>query len=297
MLSILIPIYNIDCTPLVTNLVEQINTNNIVCEIICMDDASTTIITENLQLDKQSLVTYIPLKQNIGRSIIRNKLAEKAKFPWLLFLDADTLPTNAIYLKNYVNTIHENRKESVIFGGLAYREKDIINNSHLRYIYGKNRESNPSKTRNNKPYDSLLFSNTLIKKSIFEVVQFNNEITKYGHEDSLFSHDLRNKQIQVLHIDNPVYHTGLENDAVFIKKTRIAIDNLWNIYNKGLIKPDRNRLLSYYFKTKSFLLRPVFSKVYKNYHRAIEKKLASKNPSLFLFDIYKLSYLCYISYQ
>jgi len=295
MLSILIPVYNIDCTPLIDSLTEQVNRLDIICEIICIDDASPKAITENKLLNLSDLVTFISLSKNIGRSKIRNKLAQEAKYNWLLFLDADTLPTKPDFISKYIELI--NNSIPVIFGGLAYRKKDIIGNSHLRYTYGKHRESNAAKRRNLKPYDSLLFSNTLIKKSVFDSVQFNNQITKYGHEDSLFSHALKQHKIKVLHIDNQVFHTGLEDDLVFINKTKVAIDNLWNLYNKALIKPNKNRLLSYFFKIKNLYLRPVFAKIYKNKHKQIEKQLSSSKPSMLLFDLYKLSYLCYISYS
>lgn len=295
MLSILIPVYNIDCTPLINSLTEQINALDISCEIICIDDASTKVHKNSQLLNSQQLVSFYSLSKNIGRSKIRNILAQKAQYNWLLFLDADTLPTKPDYISKYIALI--NTSNLVVFGGLAYRKKDIVGNSYLRYTYGKHRESNEANKRNITPYNSLLFSNTLIKKSVFDRVKFNQQITKYGHEDSLFSQDLKRQKIKVLHIDNPVFHTGLEDDHIFLEKTKIAIDNLWDLYKNSLIDATKNRLLTYYFKTKNLYLRPVFATIYRRMHKGMEKQLSSNKPSMLLFDFYKLTYLSYITYH
>lgn len=295
MLSILIPVYNFDCSPLVNTLLEQIKKNKLTCEIICIDDASTKDVPENKNLQKQASVNFVKLTKNIGRSRIRNNLAEMAKFNWLLFLDADTLPVSEAFLTTYFKIIENNSNENLVFGGLAYRKKDIVGEAYLRYTYGKKRESNPAEMRSLNPYNSLLFSNTLVKKSIFNKVQFNSNIIKYGHEDSLFAQDLKKYKIEVTHIDNSVYHTGLESDRVFINKTKVAVENLWELYKMGLISPKNNKLLAFFFKAKSFFIRGILAKIFDNFHVLIEKSLSSKKPSLWLFDLYKLGYLCSIS--
>ena len=294
MLSILIPVYNLSCFPLVHALLDQIEKNKLTCEIICIDDASTKNIPENIKLQKQTSVNFVKLSKNIGRSRIRNKLVEKATFNWLLFLDADTLPVHKDFLTTYVKFIN-NSNASIVFGGLAYRKEDIVDNAHLRYIYGKKRESNSAETRSLRPYISLLFSNTLVKKSIFNKVQFNSNIIKYGHEDSLFAQDLKKHKISVTHIDNPVFHTGLESDKIFINKTKAAIENLWELYKLGLISPKENKLLTFFLKVKTFFIRAILAKIFDTFHVLIEKKLSSKKASLLLFDLYKLGYLCSVS--
>jgi len=279
----------------VDSLVHQLEVSAVKYEILCVDDASSLTFDEHSQFKKWEKVSFTILKNNIGRSRIRNLLASKAKYKCLLFLDADTLPTQSDFISKYIDIIKNNPKEKVFSGGLAYRIEDLTSTNHLRYKYGKSRESIPVEKRAKAPYTSLLMSNTLVEKDVFDKVQFNNKINLYGHEDAVFSYDLYGASIPVRHIDNPVFHTGLEPNNVFIKKSKIAVKNLWYLYLKGLIHPEINRLLKYYTRVKFFFLLPLFFQLYKRYHKYFEKKLSSENPSLILFDIYRFSYLCYLS--
>ena len=295
MLSIVIPVYNINCYPLVKSLLRQLDSCDIKFEIICIDDASTQSFHEHQKFNKIDVVTYIYLEKNIGRSEIRNQLLSETNFEWILFLDADTLPVKTNFIKNYLNQIKAFPKELVANGGLAYDKSALTSNNSLRFKYGNSRESIPAKKRRKSPYSSLLMSNTLLHKSVFTQVQFSSQIKEYGHEDAVFSYDLYHVNIAITHLDNPVYHTGIEENSIFINKSKIAVENLWNLYQNGLIKPEINRLLKWYFKLKFWHLNTILSFLYVRFHPVIEKSLSKKNPSLLLFDLYRLSYLCHIS--
>ena len=292
MISILIPVYNIDCTPLIAELYTQFIRQDILFEIICIDDASSQFIEKNKKItQKHTEIQFITLKNNIGRSRIRNLLVSKAKFSWILFLDADTLPTSDNFINTYIQQI-QNTEESIIAGGLTYSSKNLSQKNSLRYKYGISRESKSAYERNKTPYRSLLFSNTLMRKSIFNKVHFNENITQYGHEDSLYSADLKKKNIAIKHIDNPVFHTGIEDNPVFVEKTKNGIENLRNLNIQGLITAEDNKLLQGFERLKKTGLLPVFTLFYRLFYPILEKNLLSKNPSLFVFDIYKLGYLC-----
>jgi len=279
----------------VNSLVQQLEKVSTNYEIICLDDASTQTFKTHAQIEQMDGVSYLKLKENIGRSRIRNKLSSKAKYDWLLFLDADTLPVHANYIPNYIDTIKDSPKEQVFSGGLAYRLEDLTPTSHLRFKYGQARESLSVEKRRKEPFMTLLMSNTLLKKDVFSKVQFNDKITLYGHEDAVFSYELFEASIKIKHIDNPVYHTGLESNEAFIKKTRTAVKNLWYLYLQGLMHPEVNRLLKFYTKAKQYFLVAFFSKLYLKFQDYFEQKLSKKNPSLALFDLYRFSYLCHLS--
>mgnify|MGYP000465830659 CR=1 FL=1 len=66
----------------------------------------------------------------------------------------------------------------------------------------------------------------LISKSLFQQLKFNESISEYGHEDTLFGIELQTKNIPINHILNPVVHLGLENEAIFLNKQEKAIQNL-----------------------------------------------------------------------
>jgi glycosyltransferase involved in cell wall biosynthesis len=91
MLSILIPVYNFDVTNFVTDLHTLCKQEKITFEIILFDDASNEDFkNKNRLLQKLPFVTYQELTQNIGRSAIRNKLAEAANYDFLMFVDCDS---------------------------------------------------------------------------------------------------------------------------------------------------------------------------------------------------------------
>ena len=81
MISILIPTYRWNSFPLVEKIHQQISKAEIPFEIIVIDDASNDdSVTQNKQSINLSNTSFQILPQNIGRSTIRNLLAEKAQF-------------------------------------------------------------------------------------------------------------------------------------------------------------------------------------------------------------------------
>ena len=60
-------------------------------------------------------------------------------------------------------------------------------------------------------------------------VKFDERITKYGHEDTLFGFELKKNNTQITHIDNPVINGNLETNEEFIEKTEEGLLNLLKI--------------------------------------------------------------------
>jgi hypothetical protein len=290
MLSILIPVYNYDVLPLVSELVKQCNAIGINFEIICFDDASQEFLIDNEKMNQFDNVSYSILKQNIGRSSIRNLLAKKAIYENLLFLDADTIPISDSFISNYIS--HISNSEKVIYGGILYESSKPLQEQILRWIYGRKREALNVTERTKNPYISFLTLNFLIKKSVFSKVRFNENIPNLRHEDTLFSFELKQNQIEIIHIENPVYHLGIENSETFLRKSEEAVIGLKNLVNSNLISSDYVRL-SYYFKIiKKYHLQFLVSFGFRIFKPFFLKQLLSKKPSLFVFDIYRLGYYC-----
>lgn len=290
MLSILIPVYNYSIFSLVETLHKQVLECNIPFEIICLDDASQDFLIENQRINKFTNVSYSVLQKNIGRSAIRNLLAEKAVYDDLLFLDADTFPVHENFVSSYISQI--NNSEKVVYGGILYQNIKPPKNELLRWIYGIKREALKVSDRNKNTYLSFLSLNFLIKKSLFSKVRFNESIPNLRHEDTLFSFELKQKQIEVIHIENPVYHLGIEDSKTFLRKSEEAVLGLKNLVESDLIAQDYVKL-SYYFQTiKKYGLKNVFAFTFRIFKTLFIKQLLSKNPSLFLFDLYRLGYYC-----
>ena len=293
MLSILIPIYNFSCADLVAELHRQAAACAVPFEIILMDDASTLYKEENRKLSQLPGVKLIELPENIGRAKIRNRLAGEAKFDSLLFMDVDVRPTNENYVKNYLEVCAD---YPMICGGLAYCEKPPQDKKrYLHWLVGTNREVISVEKRRKKPNKSFLTSNFLIHKNIFNQIRFDENISKYGHEDTLFGFELKKRGITIHHIDNPLEHIGLETSERIIAKEKEGIENLYFVilkHNHATEITEDITLLKYYRLLRKLHAAPVSAYLYRKFHEKIEQNLTSEKPSLLLFDFYKLGYLC-----
>jgi len=289
MISILIPVYNFNIVELISEISYQAEKSGHHFEILCYDDASDEgFKKQNRSIASLKNIRYVELYSNIGRSKIRNKLAADALYESLLFIDGDTKIVSSEFLLKYLKFCD---KKAVVTGGICYekyppKEKEKF----FRWFYGCKREAIPAISRQKFPYQSFMTSNFLIPKSVFLSVKFNEEIMGYGHEDTLFGYALFKNKIPIVHIENPLYHIGIEKTDVFIKKTEEGLKNLLFIYHKNLVGKEI-KLLKYYKKLNKFWIRPLIKILYKFFKKFILSNLNSKNPKLILFDLYKLGYL------
>ncbi len=294
MLSVLIPIYNFDVRQFVKELHKQAENENINFEIILADDASDLHYDKiNSELSILSKVKYIRLDKNIGRSRIRNFLAEQAKYDYLLFADCDSEIPASEFTANYIKNV--NRNTEVICGGRTYKTKAPENKEkYFRWYYGKKREVTKAEKRNTKPYASFMTNNYLIKKTLHKEILFDENLTQYGHEDTLFGIELKRKNIKIKHIDNPLTHIGLENFDTFIEKTKNGIKNLIFITENYDYPELYEEIKLLRIARKLRFLDSVIIFAYKLFEKIIPKNLKSKKPLLFLFDFYKLGYCFFV---
>ncbi len=290
MISILVPTYNYNTFPLVKEVHTQLVNAKVKFEIICIDDASTSGQLENSKINTLPSSKFEILEQNIGRSKIRNKLAELATYDWLLFLDADVLPKNTDFIGNYLDAISDT--EAVICGGINYTTKKPSNAKLLRWVFGKKREEIHVSQRITNPYKHFLSANFLIHKQIFSKIKFNEILTTYGHEDTLFAIDLKKKQLKINHIDNAVYHLGIEENSVFIAKVKASVKNANYLYHQKLIQKGDIKLIDKFIQLKALKMSSLFAFGFQKCQKRMERNLCSKKPSLFVFDMYKLGFFC-----
>jgi hypothetical protein len=294
MLSILIPTYNYNVEALVHELHAQSTACNIEFEILCYDDGSKNIeiIKANNSINLLKHTSYKVLESNIGRSAIRNLLAKDARYDLLLFLDADVIPIKNNFISTYLNSISDS--VNIIYGGIRYQEAKPEKKRLLRWIYGKKREALSVVKRNKDVYLSFLTLNFIIRKKTFNTVSFNEEIPNLRNEDTLFSYNLKQKQIPIIHIENPVYHLGLEDSELFLKKA-IESQDVMNLFlEEGLIDIKYTAITKMIYRLKKTKFNHLFSISYPYTKKLFTANLLSNKPSLFIFDLYKLSYFCYI---
>ena len=293
MLSICIPIYNYDVGRLAHDLHLQAKEAGYPFEIILMDDASDEKFRKLNQAIDLEFVRYIQLDENIGRSKIRNRLAEEAKYPCLLFADCDSAVASPQYIENYARFFES---QAVCCGGTIYEDKEPADSTRLRWKYGVERESASVAEREKSPYSGFRTNNFLIHKIIFEKVKFNEDLKGYGHEDTLFGLELLEQKITIRHIDNPLIHLGLDSASDFLKKTGNGIKNLYRI--ELLLRekyPDyvnHSRLMRAKLSLQKYHLTGVAAWLFRLFCRQMENNLLSKKPSLLIFDLYRLGALC-----
>lgn len=302
MLSILIPSYNVDLTALVTPLLEQARALALPFEIIVMDDASPDMAVRerNQRLQDAPEVLYLQQQTNNGRAKLRNKLVQQARFPYLVLMDCDAGIVDSSYLSCYWQYVQEHPElpsRYVIAGGLMYRSEKPAKERLLRWKYGKQREVRPAVERNKHPYRSFTPFNIFTTRETFVDNGFDESLTTYGYEDTLWGYQLKQQEIPLVHIDNPLFHDGLDTNEAFLRKTREAIENLYRLMQEERLPKEfeaDSRLLRAYrnFERKGSL--PICSWYYQTSHKLMEASL-KQAPSLRVMDSYKLFYLAYLS--
>lgn len=275
MLSILIPTYNFDCSKLVEELYTQCTKANITFEIVVGNDGSTSNL-DKLRSLQNSLKNFrlLDFKENRGRSAIRNILINESKYDRLLFIDSDMLICKEDFIEAYLK-----EDAPMVSGGIG-----IIDDNNPDFIlhkkYEKNRSENIATT-----------SNLYIKKEILNEFNF-IDVKKYGYEDIIFSYQV-SKKYEVKFIPNALIHCGAIRTEDYIRRLDDATEVLVDLYKNESYKEDIigcSKLLRAYLKIKNFRL--LFLLGFNIIKPIIVKQLKSKNPNLYLMDVYKLGLLC-----
>ncbi|MCX7985413.1 MAG: glycosyltransferase [Bacteroidales bacterium] len=297
MITVCIPTYCYDVRELVSELRRQAQQVDVEFEIVVIDDGSPKEWQQKYETISD-MAKFIFLPQNVGRAAVRNLFLHHARNNWLLFLDSDVLPVDSLFLKQYVDTIKKNPSVEVICGGIQMPPKPDDRKQILRWYYGLKRESRSAEQRNRNRYQSFMTGNFCIRKTILQQIPFDERLVRYGHEDTLFGYRLMQHGISIKHIDNPVFHLQLEDADQFLKKTEIAVSNLYYI-SKTLLQLDylfisQNKLLRKAYQFKRYGLSGFCGVLFSLFQPIISWLLTQRKPLLWLFDLYKLGYLCRI---
>ncbi len=284
-LSICIPIYQLPVHELVAALQAQLRSLKLEAEILLLDDGSAPEIQQkNEKLAQEPAVRYQELPENVGRAAIRNQLAQRAQGEFLLFLDCDSAVISDEFLERYWQA---RLKGGVVCGGRQY-PKEVEAQYALHHQYGTQRESAVT----GKQAHTFHSNNFLIDGSLFDQVRFNENLKKYGHEDTLFGWQLQRQGLPVRCLNNPVLHAQLETSQEFLAKTRAGLQNILL-----LAQADAKQALAVFpmyrlaLKVQALGLGPFFKWLFQKRQKAWERQLCSKSPSLRVFDLYRLGYL------
>ena len=290
MLSILITIYNYNLLSVVEELQKQCENCVIDYEIIAQDDASKSVFNiENEKINQIANCKFIELDKNVGLRQNKNLLVESSKFENLLILDGDCKIISSDFIKNYIDKIDD---FDGIYGGRIHNEKCPSDNQKLRWKYGKFIEDKITSERQKSKYVSFLFNNTLIKKDFFNSIKFDIRFQKYGHDDTQFSFKLMKNGFKPGHINNPIEHNDIDTNLVYYNKTKGSIENLLELYRSKQIDSNYIKMTRILSKLERLKLNYLIAFFYKIIQKPLKNNLISNNPSLFVYNVFRLGYLC-----
>lgn len=285
-LSILIPVYNWDCSALLRELHAQGCALGVPFEIIIADDCSAdydklqSVRDTSAELQHCSITI---LEKNVGRSAIRNLLADMSQFDTLLFMDCDAEVCSPTYLRDYIEA---SQRADVVCGGVTTPSSLPCPGTELRWKYERNADRRRSAARRSKtPYSNFTPFNFLISRNTFRQIGFDTSFCGYGYEDVLFGMELERRSIPILHINNPLVHLGLESNARYLAKTDEAIRNL--LAHRDEIGQG-SALLRHYDSICRRHLDSLLSLADRLFYKAVQRNLSGSHPNLKLFALYKL---------
>jgi len=291
MLSILIPEHNYNCTKLVYDLAGQCEKAGIIFEIIVLDNGSTLHKEENRAISEISGCLFVESEENAGLAKSRNRLVMMAKYPHFLMIDSDAIIVDKDFVRRYLLVMD---KAQVVFGSMCYSQQKPSMDRCLRWYYGKKRENRLAAERNKNPYHSLITFNFMMEREIILRFPFEEQFeNSYGHDDTVMGHTLKQNNIKVLHIDNPVIHGGLDLNEIFLAKSLKAAEKYFTypvFQSKELV--EEIKIYKTFEKVRDLGLCRIIAFKYRVAKKAIVHNLCGNHPSLFLFDFYRLGHMC-----
>ncbi|MBO7120317.1 MAG: glycosyltransferase [Bacteroidaceae bacterium] len=282
-LSILIPTYNYDPSRLVCDLQAQLPED---AEIIVGDDSPP---------------------HNLGRAARRNALAREAKGEWLLFIDADAEVRSKTFIQDYMKAIRKPSSKGedvsspftpafegmgeaplVVCGGTGNLPECPRPAARLCYDYVVQAEKRLTlEHRRAHPYAQFTTFNFLIRRDIFLSIGFDETLKDYGHEDTLFGLELKQRGIPILHIENKLTHLGIEDADVYLRKQETALCTLAGM---SIEQKQNVRVSALAERLKRWHLLGLIRFVFSISKPLLTANLLGKHPSQLVFAFYKLGY-------
>ena len=141
------------------------------------------------------------------------------------------------------------------------------------------------------PYGDFHTSNFIAKRSIMLKYPFDERFFHYGYEDVLWGKTLKDNEISIHHVDNPLGYEHFIGNMSFINKTEESLHTLYQ-FRKEL--QEYSKIISYANKVKGWHLYAPCQRLFPLLSLPIKARLTGNKPSIFLFNIYKLLYYIHL---
>ena len=97
---------------------------------------------------------------------------------------------------------------------------------------------------------------------------------------------------KIEHIKNKIVHHGLENSEIFLSKSLESQKGLLYLIQNGLLPVDYTKMGLLYSKIHKAGLKGFVAFIFRGLQKRMLRNILGSNPSLYIFDFYRLGYLC-----
>lgn len=233
-LSVLVPFYRDDPSPLIDALSDEAQALAGSVELIVLDDGSCDDdLAQRVQariLASRLPARFIRLKKNEGRSRGRNRLTSSARGGSYLFLDSDMLPDSRTFLQTWADLIAR-QDPAVAFGGFSLLQAPQDAAFAVHRAMSQRSECVPYQQRALQPEKYVYTSNLLVRRDVFVAESFDSEFSGWGWEDVEWAMRVA-RRFRVIHLDNAATHLGLESADRLAGKYEQSVANFARVVDR-----------------------------------------------------------------
>jgi len=229
-LSVLTPFYRYDPSA----MLKRFGSAPAGVEFILLDDgsASASLVAEVVSAAQSTgaPARIIVSSENLGRSRGRNRLIAEALGDYVLFLDADMLPDTNMFLNIWLGII-KTQAPQVAFGGLSLAHAPRSSETALHHALFGGSDCRPAHQRARRAAQATASSNLLVERAFLLAHPFDDNFTGWGFEDIDWALDAA-REAEIMHVDNPATHAGLDDVATLMRKSAEAGPNFARLARK-----------------------------------------------------------------
>lgn len=225
MLSICITTHNNNLEALLNRLEEQCNLLDVKTEICIADASFEPIIQEiNATVAKAKGNCYSRFPANTTQGQMKNALAQKAQYPYLLYINGGMYITHKKYLQNFVEVMQPGL---IINGGVTAIGTKPKQEYYLHWQAIHNYYAHDADVRTQFPYFYLSTNNLLTPRGHF--LQYPMPETHNPAKLQNYYFELKQKGVPIIHIDNPLSTNTFLTNKRFLatERVKLRLTNKW----------------------------------------------------------------------